>query len=95
MMTQNFRASGRPDFEISPDSSIILKICQSAAHACNDEYSCSERAVGLTSWMRRSVDMQIEGQLTPVATLVVHLLAFAVPIRARRVELGACESPAD
>ena len=32
-----FRASRMPDFEISPDSSIILKICQSAAHACNDE----------------------------------------------------------
>ena len=55
----------------------------------------SERAVGLTSWMRRSVDMQIEGQPTPVATLALHLLAFAVPIRARRVELGACDSPAD
>ena len=54
-----------------------------------------ERTVGLTSWMRRSVDMQIEGQLTAVATLALHLLAFAVPIRARRVELGACDSPAD
>ena len=32
-----FRASRRPDFEISPDSSINLKICESAAHACNDE----------------------------------------------------------
>ena len=53
-----------------------------------------ERAVGLTSWMRRSVDMQFEGQPTPVATLAVHLLVFAVPIRARRVELGACDSPA-
>ena len=37
----------------------------------------------------RSVDMQIEGQPTLVATLVLHLLAFAVPIRARHVELGA------
>jgi hypothetical protein len=32
-----FRASRKPDFEISPDSSINLKICESAAHACNDE----------------------------------------------------------
>ena len=32
-----FRASRRPDFEISPDSSINLKICESAAHACNNE----------------------------------------------------------
>jgi hypothetical protein len=38
--------------------------------------------------------MQIEGQPTPVATLALHLLPFAVPIRARRVELGACDSPA-
>jgi hypothetical protein len=30
-----------------------------------------------------------------VATLALHLLAFAVPIRARRVELGAYGSPAD
>jgi hypothetical protein len=57
----------------------------------------SERAVdlGLTSWMRRSVDMQIEGQPTPVATLALHLMAFAVSIRPRRVELGACDAPAD
>ena len=54
----------------------------------------SERVVGLTSWMESSVDMQIEGQPTPVATLALHFLAFAVPIRARRVELGACGSPA-
>jgi hypothetical protein len=54
----------------------------------------SERVVGLTSWMWRSVDMQIEGQPTPVATLALRLLAFAVPIRARLVELGACDSPA-
>ena len=27
--------------------------------------------------------------------LALHLLAFAVPIRARRVELGACELNAD
>jgi hypothetical protein len=39
--------------------------------------------------------MQIEGQPTLVATLALHLLAFAVPIRARRVELGACDSHAD
>jgi hypothetical protein len=39
--------------------------------------------------------MQIEGQPTPMATLALHLLAFAVPIRARRAELGACDSPAD
>jgi hypothetical protein len=39
--------------------------------------------------------MQIEGQPTPVATLALHLLVFAVPIRTRRVELGACDSPAD
>jgi hypothetical protein len=38
--------------------------------------------------------MQIEGRPTPVATLALHLMAFAVPIRARRVELGACDSPA-
>jgi hypothetical protein len=37
--------------------------------------------------------MQIEGQTTPVATLALHLLAFAVPIRTRRVELGADDSP--
>ena len=39
--------------------------------------------------------MQIEGQPTPVATSALHLVAFAVPIRARHVELGACDSPAD
>ena len=55
----------------------------------------SERAVGLTSWLRRSVDMQIEGQPTPLATLALHLLAFAVPIRTHCMELGACDSPAD
>ena len=78
-----------------------------------------ERAADLTSWMRRSVDMQIgdllvrrltleprcmvsssrglavESQLTPVATLVVHLLAFAVPIRGRHMELRDCSLPAD
>jgi hypothetical protein len=55
----------------------------------------SERAVGLTSWMRRSVDIQIGGQPTPMATLALHLLTFAVPICARHVELVACDSPAD
>ena len=78
-----------------------------------------ERAADLTSWMRRSVDMQIgdllvrrltleprcmvsssrglavESPLTPVATLVLRILAFAVPIRTRLAELGACGSPAD
>jgi hypothetical protein len=54
-----------------------------------------ERVVGLTSSMQISVGMQIEGHPTPVATLALHLLALAVPIRARRVELGACDSPAD
>ena len=30
-----------------------------------------------------------------VATLVLHLLAFVVPIRCRHVELRGCGSPAD
>ena len=39
--------------------------------------------------------LSVESQLTPVSTLVVHLLAFAVPIRGRHMELGGCSSPAD
>jgi hypothetical protein len=32
--------------------------------------------------------LAVENQLTPVATFVLHILAFAVPIRARLAELG-------
>jgi hypothetical protein len=39
--------------------------------------------------------LAVKSQLTPGATLVLRLLAFAVPMRTRLVELGACGSPAD
>jgi hypothetical protein len=39
--------------------------------------------------------MAVEGQLVGVATLVVRLLAFAVPIRGHHVELRGCGSPTD
>ena len=42
----------------------------------------------------RSRGLAVESQLTPVATLVVRLLAFAMPIRCRHVELRDCGSPA-
>jgi hypothetical protein len=36
--------------------------------------------------------LAVEGQLTGVATLVVRLLALAVPIRGHRGELAGCGS---
>jgi len=39
--------------------------------------------------------LAVERQLSPVASLVLHLLAFAVPIRCRHVELRDCGLHAD
>jgi hypothetical protein len=95
---------------------IILEICQSATHACNDEQwtlrqvssaGCGDpltcklviRWCADWHWSRAACwavhGLAVESQLTPVATLARHLLAFALPIRGHRVELGGCGSHAD